>query len=247
MKSDQQSRHEVVQGNYVFPPPPRGRGALIVSPVDANEEASSRPSEAADNEPGKVIGACFQSKADSLDHLLKEVRGRLELLDASVAEDSRAQIKGALRELVHVVDWCDAVQEDLSDTSQMVSDGLEPIDVSALCHDLAASVQANDACVTVSTSRDVIYWGDRKRLARLIQAALALVLARTGGRGLRQLEVLGESEDLRLRVCSKGEPSGDVDPEAVDTFRQAAAIAGALVQPDQLGPGGAGLVLQLSS
>ena len=69
--------------------------------------------------------------------------------------------------------------------------------------------------------------------------------ARTGGRGLRCIEVYSDGEVPCLRVCSRGEPVTEIDPDIVDLFRTASENTGALVVPDNLGPGGAGFVLRL--
>ena len=50
-----------------------------------------------------------------------------------------------------------------------------------------------------------------------------------------------------MRVSSQGEPVDGVDPELVDAFRAAAAGADVTVEPDALGPAGAGMLLVLVS
>ena len=49
----------------------------------------------------------------------------------------------------------------------------------------------------------------------------------------------------QVRVSSQGEPVDGVDPELVDEFRAAAAGADVTVEPDALGPAGAGMLLVL--
>jgi hypothetical protein len=150
-----------------------------------------------------------------------------------------------VREIVRVVDWCDAVQQELVDEASKASAGLEPIDLGGLCEQMATLLQGTTDPISVVSKQPVTYWGDRAQLAHLVQKALSLVWARTGGRGLRCLEVFLADGTACIRVCSRGEPVPEVDGELVDLFRAATANAEVLVVPDDLGPGGAGLVLRL--
>lgn len=72
-----------------------------------------------------------------------------------------------------------------------------------------------------------------------------LVAERTGGLGLRCVEVAAMQGAAMVRIFSRGEPQGDLDQDVVDLFRRAVEKVGATVLPDELGPGGAGFVLRL--
>ncbi|MFT6081066.1 MAG: hypothetical protein ACJAQZ_003134 [Planctomycetota bacterium] len=226
--------------SYVLPAPPRGYDLLV---TDGGKPSPLLSAGAI----ASALGQRFQSQAQSMDLLLIEVRGRLEQLDGAIAEDSRAQLKGAVRDVVRVVDWCDALRKELDAESSKAVEGLEPIDLVDLCEQQANALQGLTDPIAVLSSKQVVYWGDRNKLAFLMQKALKLVWARTGGQGLRCIEVSSEEGVPSIRVCSRGEPAREIDPDVVDAFREAVDYVGAAVVPDELGPGGAGLMLCLPS
>ena len=227
-----------VDGSYVLPAPPRGFDLLV---MDGGESSPLLGAGAI----ASALGQRFQSQAQSLDLLLTEMRGQLERLDGVIAEASPAQLKGAVRDVVRVVDWCDALRLDLADESAKAVDGLQPIDLLALCEQQANALQGLVDPITVLPSQQVVYWGDRNRLTILIEKALELVWARTGGQGLRCIEIGSEAGVPSIRVCSHGEPTKAIDRDVVDAFREAVDYVAATVAPDELGPGGAGIMLRL--
>jgi hypothetical protein len=114
-----------------------------------------------------------------------------------------------------------------------------------LCEQQANALQGLVDPITVLPSQQVVYWGDRNRLTILIEKALELVWARTGGQGLRCIEIGSEAGVPSIRVCSHGEPTKAIDRDVVDAFREAVDYVAATVAPDELGPGGAGIMLRL--
>lgn len=226
-------------GSYVLPARPRGQSLLVTKPVNADSPALTAGAVA------RGLGQRFATQAQSLELLLTEVRERLANLDALIVEGSRAQLKGAVREVVNVVDWCDALQADFAGETDKAAQGLEPIDLVDLCRQQATSLQGPDDPITVAVKNHVIYWGDQAKLAKLIRNGLMLVAERTGGLGLRCVEVAAMQGASTVRIFSRGEPQGDLDPDVVDLFRRAVEKVGATVLPDELGPGGAGFVLRL--
>ena len=231
--------HAPINGSYVLPARPSGQSLLVTKPLTAD------PSSVTAGAVARRLGQRFSTQAESLELLLTEVRERLANLDALMVEGSRAQLKGAVRDVVNVVDWCDALQADLAGETDKAAQGLEPIDLVDLCRQQATSLQGPDDPITVSVKNHVIYWGDQAKLANLIQNGLMLVSERTGGLGLRCVEVAAIQGASLVRIFSRGEPQGDLDPDVVDLFRRAVEKVGATVVPDELGPGGAGLVLRL--
>jgi hypothetical protein len=227
-----------VDGSYVLPAPPRGLDLLVV-------RGGERSSLLGTGAVASALGHRFQTQAQSLDLLLTEIRAQLECLDGAIAEDSRAQLKGAVRDVVRVVDWCDELCLELDDESAKAAEGLQPIDLVALCEQQANALQGPADPITVLPSKHVVYWGDRNKMTYVIQKALELVGARTGGQGLRCIEIDSEGGFPSIRVCSHGEPTKEIDPEVVDAFREAVDYVAATVVPDELGPGGAGLLLRL--
>jgi len=228
-------------GDYVLPAPPRG----ALAPLVTSPEESTTPSSGG-GEVARAIGARLGAQVDSLDMFLAELRDRLEQLDHAIAEDSRAQLKGAVREIGHVVDWWEASQQALRADSARAAAGEEPVDLVALSEQVAAAVAGAEP-VTVLVHQPVTCWGHRARFRELLTEALALVSARTNQRGLRCIELEWREGAPSVRVCSRGEPGGDIAPELVERFRSAAARSGAVVEPDGHGVGGAGLVLRLEA
>jgi|GEM_PF-2795986 len=223
---------------YVLPAPPRSQRAELTA-TRGGEPAGS----ADGGGVAAAIGERLQLQVQSLDGLLSEIRDRLQLLDAAIAEDSRAQLKGAVREICEVVGWCEAAQQGMRAETARAASGQEPLDLLALCQQVVAARDAEEP-IHVIAHRPVTCWGERAPTRLLIERALALVAARTGGRGLRCLEIDWQEHAPTLRVRSQGEPGGELPPETVAAFRAAAARAGARVAPDEHGPGGAGLLLR---
>jgi len=240
MTTDQKQILDPETGSYVLPAPPRGHRDQLVTDGEPSPLLQGSTSEVA-----RAIGARFHVQADSLDLFLTELRDRLEQLDGAIAEDSRAQLKGAVREIGNVVEWCQAVQRELATESQRAENGEEPIDLVGLCEQIATSRQEMTEPISVVPRQAASCWGERGRIAHVLHRALDLVWARTSQRGLRCLEVDWQDAVPCVRVRSRGEPTDELDPDLVDAFRAAASSAGVAVVPDEQGPGGAGMVLRL--
>lgn len=240
MTTDRKQVLDPKTGSYVLPSPPRGHRDQLVTGA-----AEPAPAAGATAEVARALGARFQVQAESLDMFLGELRGRLEQLDAAIAEDTRMQLKGAVRDVGEVLEWCDAVQQEIAAESARAQEGQEPVELGALCEQVAGSLQDLADPISVVRADPVTCWGARGRVVHLLHKALDLVWARTSRQGLRSLEPCWQGGVPCVRVCSRGEPVQDVAPEAVDAFRAAVTAAGAVVVPDALGPGGAGFVLRL--
>lgn len=193
----------------------------------------------------RSLGQRFQVQADSLTQFLAEVRDRLESLDAAIAEDSRAQLKGAVREIGSVVDWCEAVRSEFAYECEQACAGHEPIQLGELCREIALDQHSSSSPITAVVDRDLMWWGSTAALANLVQNALVLVSERTRGNGARSIELQNDDGVPNIRVRSNGEPADTVDPNTVTKFRAATEHVGATVVPDELGAGGAGLVIRL--
>lgn len=226
-------------GSYVLPTPPRAKNLLTVG------EETEAPSPYQAGTIARAFGERFQVTAQSLEMLLLEVRDRVHLLDQAIAEDTRAQLKGAVREIAKVLDWCDATCTELATDSSKAVDGFEPIDVVELCNHISATHEGLTDPIAVIARNDLRCWANRGQLRHVVQKALAVVWARTGGQGLRCLETEWRDTTPTIRVCSRGEPTRGIGPSLVEDFRLAVETAGITVVPDDLGPGGAGLVLML--
>lgn len=224
--------------SYVLPTQKRSAPDVIVVPPRAESGLLHRSS------GSRVLGDRFLALAECQQQFLAELRARLTVLDGAIAEDSRARLKGALRDVVHVLDWCDSVQTDLELDSRRVAAGLEPIDLLELCGDVVAAIpEAGPIHVTGGIATP--WWGEAAQLAAAVRHGLQLVVERTGGVGARQVEVGATDGSPWIRITGSGEPGDSVEVDSVRRFRQAVASLDARVVPDAMGPGGTGLVLHL--
>ena len=223
---------------YVLPAPPRGsRDQLITTPLEP------APVPGLSESVAQAIGARLQLRAESMQQLLAELRERLARLESGVEEDTRAQLQGAARGLSEVVGWCDAVQEDLAAEVGRARSGQAPLDLAALCEQVAAAAGPGRS-IAVEAAGPAWIWGHRSRIRQLVDLALEVVWMRAGERGLRSVSVRGDDDELVVRIRSAAEPRGAVDPDLVDDFRRAADRCDVSVAPDGLGLGVAGLVLR---
>lgn len=227
--------------DYVLPAPPRGGAEVVVVAPRRDVTAVLRRG----GEVARTLGDRFLALAESQQLFLEELRDRLDQLDGAIAETPRALLKGAVRETLAVLDWCDTVQADLVAESRQAARGAEPIDVAALCREVAAGVHLDDQPVVVVGRQDAPWWGDAAALADVVRLGLGLVAERTQGHGARSLEIAEAPGAVRLWLASHGEPGDGVEPDSVERFRAAVQRLGATVRPDALGPGSSGLVIEL--
>lgn len=219
---------------YVLPAPPRGRAELVVEPerapaagIDALRAAGSRM---------QVLLECQQQFFGELQQALAEV-------DASVHEETRARIKRQVQQLGEILAWCEAVQQDLVRESAHAAAGHEPIDLDAAIRE-AAQRHADEAPVLVGAGTAGTWWGPRAAFAQLLDLALRVASCRAGG-GSVQVEVLASEGARALRFLGLGEPRGTLPDGLVSRFRSAVEALQVEVLPDELGPGGTGLLLRL--
>ena len=229
------------RGGYVLPAPPRGsRDQLVVEPLEASPPAGLA-------EAGvEAVGRRCLLQAETLGDLLGELREQLGSVSAGVAADSRAPLEAAVQRLSDVLGWCEAVQEDLERDARKARAGRAPLELSALCEQVACVAGARGP-VTVDAKGSSMVWGLRSEVCRLLELALDVVWMRAGGRGLRTVSIQQERDEVQVRIRSAAEPRGELDPERIDAFRNAAARTGVRVAPDALGKGVAGLVLRFPS
>jgi hypothetical protein len=114
MNSDRPAVIDPQDAGYVLPAPPRTRREVVVVPEPERPSSLLQRTAAS-----RALGERFHLQAECLQQCLREVRERLAQLDVAIAEDSRAQLKGAVREIDSVVDWCDAIQDHMVSPSAM--------------------------------------------------------------------------------------------------------------------------------
>ncbi|MBL8726999.1 MAG: hypothetical protein JNM25_01120 [Planctomycetes bacterium] len=224
---------------YVLPGRQRAGADVIVVPAAAGE-GFARGGRVAHH-----LGERFLALAECQQQFLGELRSRLEALDAAIAEDARARLKGALRGALDVLDWCDAVQVDLAAESGWAAAGLEPLDLGEICRAVASEPGPHVGDLQVTGHAGRPWWGQAAVLATALREGLHLISERIGGSGLRQVEIGEDESGQWIRVAGYGEPGDGVEPATVQSFRRAVASLQGRVVPDVLGPGAAAFVLHL--
>lgn len=227
--------------DYVLPAPPRGNGEIVVVPPSTDGRNALRRG----GDVARTIGARLLALAEAQRMFLDEVRERLGALDVAIADSSRAQLKGAVRELVSVLDWSDAAQADLLQQAGDAARGAEPIDVAALAEDVVVPAIGLDRPVLVRGHGGARYWGEAVLVADLLQRGIELLSERAQGPGAIGVEVRHAGDALRLQFEAIGEPVDGIDPATVRRFRQAVDALAGVVLPGELGVGGNACVVEL--
>jgi hypothetical protein len=242
MTSDPDIVLDPVATEYVLPPPPKhgGGDVVVVAPRADLARAWRRGSEVA-----RALGDRFVAQVESQQLFGAELRERLLALDAAAADATRAQWKGAVREVLAVLDWSDAVQQDLLREARLAASGAEPIDVADLCQEVGAQVQTAELPVFVRGQAHSPWWGSATALAEVVRQALGAVAERAHGTGARTIEVGETGGRIHVCIAADGEPTDGVEAATVARFRRAVEQIGAAVRPGALGPGGTGLLLEL--
>lgn len=235
-----------IPANYVLPakPPlvaPRPAGELVVVSPQRDLDAAFRRG----GEVAKAVGERFLAAAENHRVFLDELRGRLQALDGAIAEATRAQIKGALQGVLDVLGWCDAAEGDVMANARLAATGAEPIDVAALCEEIAQQNATPDRPIYVRGTTSAAWWGSAAALAETVRHALALVAERTQSAGARSLEVRETPAGVQIECAAAGEPGDGVETATVTRFRRAIAAIGAAVSPAPQGIGSAALVIAL--
>ena len=196
-------------------------------------------------EVARLLGERATALLECQERFLGELRDTLEGIEVELGEATRAQRQGQVRNALSVLEWCDAVQSDLQREGRWAMQGKQPIDLHAFCREAAGIAAAEGLTVHIDCEFERPWWGDASLLADAISRGLDLVRARVGTDGSLRLEIRGEGDRARIRLVGQGEPRSDLDPALVDRFRAAVVRLGGRVVPDELGPGGTGLVLEL--
>lgn len=213
---------------------------VVVSPQRDLDAAFRRGGDVA-----KALGQRFLSAAENHRVFAEELRARLTALDAGIAEASRAQIKGALAAVLDVLGWCEAAEGDVLAEARLAAAGAEPIDVAALCEEIAQQASTPDRPIYVRGGTSAAWWGEATSLAEAIRQGLALVAERTQTAAARSIEVREDATSIRIECVAAGEPGDGVEPSTVTRFRRAVAAVHATVEPTRQGVGAAGFVLVL--
>lgn len=227
--------------DYVLPSPPRGTGEIVVvAPPGDGASSLSRGAEVA-----RRLGARFAALGESQQLFLGELRERIVAIDGVVAEASRAQLKGALGELLAVLDWCDAVQADTLQDAARAADGEEPIELGAFAEDVVVPRLGLDRPVLVTGRTNLPVWGRASQFADLIRHGVELLAERAAGQGAIGIDIDDAAGAPRIRFSALGEPADAIEPAVVRRFRATVDVLGATVLPGEHGVGGTECVVEL--
>lgn len=215
---------------FVLPKPPRERTGLVIR--------SERPGTAFLRRQAlglPALGARMAALLGCQERFLGELRTAL----ADAAQGDGA----ALATAQQVLQWCDAVQEDLLQEARRANAGQQAVDLLEICHDVQLELGNGTAQQPLHVHGYARHtaWGSAAEVGNLLQLAIELVALRTGGQGGIYVEVTEDERAPRVRVRGSAGPCADPPDENIDEFRAAAAATGFLVLPDELGPGAAGL------
>lgn len=192
------------------------------------------------------LGARLLTLLESQERLQDELRAVVEELDDSAPSGSRARIKGRVRTLREMLEWCWAVHEDLVLEGRRAKAGQTPLDLLWSVRRVADEwSKREEVQVVVPESPRRTCWGEVTSLERLIRLALDVVCRRSGGQGPILVELAELGGCTGLRILATGEARTFTAPKLVERFRASAEIAGVGVEVDPLGPGAPGLVLRL--
>jgi hypothetical protein len=227
---------------YVLPNRPRqAGGAFVVTSHDAIPASLHRHT----GEVAKRIGERVLLLAECQQQFLGELRTGLRELEGGVVDDARIKLQASIRSAITVLDWCDALQQDLLGEGQRAAHGWQPIDLAEFCADVASECGVNGITVVATGELAQPWWGDAGQLAEVLRTGIGVVAERSAGPGAVLVEISGTSDAPRIRVAGTGDPAGEVEEASIRQFRDAVGRLGAKVVPDGLGPGGTGLILQL--
>ena len=227
--------------DYVLPVPTRPVGEVVVVANDRDPASSLRRG----GEVARALGDHFLALAECQQLFCAELRESLLRFDAAIAEATRAQLKGSVRDALHVLDWVDSVQADLVGMSRKAAGGAEPIDLVDLCSLVAMQGGTLQRHIDVAGVANGPWWGDLAALHETLRLAVALVAERSAGSAAIRIRIEDSGGQASLCVTSSGEPTDGVEALTVERFRASIDRIGARVRPDAMGTGGSGLVIDL--
>lgn len=224
--------------NYLLPKP-RGKAADLV--VEVRSPSFLRHREAA---VARSLGERAMAVAECQQHLFAELRDCLGELDRSIGEATRVRLQTQVRTAESVLEWCEAVLADQLADARLAASGRQPVEVVAVCEDVAGRWRADGAEVTVTGSEGT-WWGDAAALEDMVDAGLRLVSERARGAASLSVGVAIHGGRAEIAIESAGEPQDDIDAQVLTGFRDAVAHIGGTVRPGRFGRGGAGLCVDL--
>lgn len=220
---------------YVLPSPPRS-APTVPTAAPGRSYLPQRHAEAA-----SMLGKRMATMSGCQEQFLGELRTRLLHLDEAIAEAPRAQLKGALRGVLEVLDWCDEVQAQMAKEAEFAGQGWMPLDLGTLCSSLAQELPE----VLAAPAGRTAWWGDGRLVDELLRSAITLLHERMGGKGRVLLEATESPAGPVLSLQGSGDAIDAVEPGSADRFRRLADRLGARVQPGPLGVGSAALTIYL--
>ncbi len=228
--------------------PVRSRKAAAprsVPPIVVEREHRGAP-EGATGEGLRCLGGRLLALLDCQERFFEEMRLSLVEMQGTIRDESRARIQRQMDTLGEILDWCETVHADLVIEGRRAKAGDVPLDLVRVARAAAATfAEAEDAQVEVRGPTARPCWGDEASLTELLRLGIELVSRRCGGEGPITVEVGPAGPAHAVRICCLGEPLPFQASRQVERFRALAEATGARVEPDDLGPGRAGIVLRL--
>ncbi len=228
---------------FVLPAPSRtskGVPALILRGGDA--PVLPRDAEVLEETGGRLV-----LLLECLARFHAELKDALGELDGAAQDGSRAALKGKVALGAQILQWAEAVCEELNEEALRAEAGQCRVDTADLLRNLARQMEEGHESVriTVSPGAGLLCWGRPEQLAEVLNLGLELTSLRIGGKGAIAIEVHEKDEYLHHRILGLGEPAPMDEPQATARFADLLQILGATVTPDSLGQHGTGMVIKL--
>lgn len=224
---------------FVLPKPPQRVCELIVG-QDSVGAATLRRQLAA----LPALGERLEALLGCQDQFLAELRLLLEDRAAGTSGSDTAAATA-----VHLLDWCEAVQQDVALEAERAAAGQQMVDLLDLCHDVQHDLRRDSSVASVDVhghARQAV-WGCVASLERLLRLGVQLVAQRAGQQESVFFEVGDGPVGPEVRICASVAGPGSMDSELVEGFCELASETQVEVHPDEDREGVIGILLVIPS
>jgi hypothetical protein len=176
-----------------------------------------------------------------------ELANALEELGLAINDGARVALKGKAGQLGHILQWTEAVSEDLTQEATHAAAGRRRVDTADLIRRLGREMEERHSGmrITVSSQAADPCWGRVEDLKEMLRLGLDLTRLRIRGKGAITVEVESDARVVTHRILGLGEAVALNESEATGRFAALLKSFGATVRPDSLGVDGTGMIIEL--